>query len=1168
MKLAHLSDLHCSREHAEEALASLRFFAEHIRTSPVDLVCIAGDVWDASILNTEASGYNRFVDAIRDIANLAPVAMIYGTPSHDVDGSLEVFRKITCMHDITILEPGQAYFLSNFPCEIYPESNIEECVDAGVPRAHDEIAILFGIPEPRKKYLLAGEAAGKDGTEEAVRDALRRLCFHLAAKRREYPDIPCVVLYHGDVAGSTLQNDREVERGTGIAVTADDLNGIDADYYALGHIHKPQQAATLPAYYAGSIYPKNFGETHQAGFNVVELTKAGSYGWAADVKRVDFPHPQNLKIEERYPDLNLLDDVTGKRVWYEITCKREEGSLIKTEELLAELLENGAAPGSRVTINELPVETVRAGEITGAPAPERKFAIWAEQSQIAVTETMEQKIKQLAAGIRRESGGAGGEWSLVSVRLRGAAGIRKGIGKEEIAISLDDYDPGVIALCGANGKGKTTLIENCHPYPQLLTRKGKLQDHFSLRDSFREAVYRNSEGAERKFLIQIDGQNKSGACKYFSFTRAHPAGAWEPLAGVDGNLKPYEELVHSAFGPLELFLRTAFTTQRPNKNAPDLTEATAGEKKSLFAELAGIEYLQRFADEALARYKAEQEKARDAELKAGMLEQAAAGKPELEREIENRRDSLAMDKKKLEKITEDGKLAKAEVARLEAAAAAEQERGIRERQIRDAIAELERGIESDRRILETYEGVVRNRPAYEKQARMWDHYAAVISAETEKKQQILEENLQKQREFSQKQQEYQQKAREKEQERQRIIDTRRDLERMIRDGESKIALLSRDAGEFVRNCPTCGQELPADKLRELNEKRDRALAEIESRRGEIAGFQKDIADRDEVLSRMKGELAALAFEEPKPESGEPFDDTALREAQAARGEIDIAGVRDALMKAGEAAARIEQLPAAIAANGKSLEELKGTFEELVALANPEAALKLEGARQKHEALAADYTAVREMIAREEAGLKAREERLAELEAQESELAELRGAAAAAKAEGAEWDLAARGFGRDGIQALELDALAPGIAETANRILASAYGERFRIEIRTTRTGGQGKKIRQIEDFLIYVIDAEDGEPVLLDDKSGGEAVWIKRAIYDAFAVIRKRNTGFAFLTCFQDEADGALDSAAKTAYCRMLEAAHAESGLRHTVIITHSEEVKAMIPQKISMEDL
>ncbi|MDR3201494.1 MAG: hypothetical protein LBT68_08530, partial [Spirochaetales bacterium] len=150
----------------------------------------------------------------------------------------------------------------------------------------------------------------------------------------------------------------------------------------------------------------------------------------------------------------------------------------------------------------------------------------------------------------------------------------------------------------------------------------------------------------------------------------------------------------------------------------------------------------------------------------------------------------------------------------------------------------------------------------------------------------------------------------------------------------------------------------------------------------------------------------------------------------------------------------------------------------------------------------------------------------------------------------------------------LDALAPGIAEIANQILEAAFGGRYRIEISTTRIGGSGRKTKQIEDFIINVIDSEDGAAVPLENKSGGESVWIKRAIYDAFAVIRARNTGFRFLTCFQDEADGALDSAAKTAYCRMLEASHAESKLRHTVIITHSPEVQSMITQKITMEDL
>jgi DNA repair exonuclease SbcCD nuclease subunit len=367
MKIAHIADLHCCREHAEEALTSLRFLAAHIKTSPVDLVAIAGDVWDASMLNTEASGFTRFVEAIRDIANLAPVAVVYGTPSHDTDGSLEIFRNITCRYGITVLEPGQAYFLD--------EGHIEADETPVKEKRYTPKAIIFGIPEPRKKYLLADTSAGKDETEEAIRAAMHKMCFLLAAKRREYPDIPCVVLYHGDVAGSVLQNDQTIERGTGISMTIDDLNDIDADYYALGHIHKPQQAGNLPAYYAGSIYPKNFGETHQSGFNVVELTQQGSYGFSADVSRVDFPHPQYMKIEVNMNDPkvdhaffmkeSMSEKVRGKRVWVEITCKKEERALIDADGILKELLEQGAVEGSRITITDIPTETARNKILVG-----------------------------------------------------------------------------------------------------------------------------------------------------------------------------------------------------------------------------------------------------------------------------------------------------------------------------------------------------------------------------------------------------------------------------------------------------------------------------------------------------------------------------------------------------------------------------------------------------------------------------------------------------------------------------------------------------------------------------------------------------------------------------------------------------------------------------------
>jgi exonuclease SbcC len=139
---------------------------------------------------------------------------------------------------------------------------------------------------------------------------------------------------------------------------------------------------------------------------------------------------------------------------------------------------------------------------------------------------------------------------------------------------------------------------------------------------------------------------------------------------------------------------------------------------------------------------------------------------------------------------------------------------------------------------------------------------------------------------------------------------------------------------------------------------------------------------------------------------------------------------------------------------------------------------------------------------------------------------------------------------------------------ANSILESAYGSRFRIEFRTTRIGGFGSQKKQIEDFQIVIHDSQDGSEQLLETLSGGESIWVKRAIYDAFGIIRDRKTGTKFLTVFMDECDGALDPEARINFFRMLERAHYESGRIHTIVITHSQESQEFVNQKIEMAAL
>ena len=1151
MRIAHIADLHCCKEHQKEALESLDEICLSLTTNPVDLIAIAGDTWDASMLNTEASGFNDFVGRIQNLATFAPVVMIYGTPSHDTDGSLEVFRKIKAKNAITILEAAKPYFLENG--KVVETSTAPE-------------ALIFGIPEPRKKYLLVNSTVGKEETESAIRDAMQKLCFLLAAKRREFPDIPCVMLYHGDIAGSSLQNDRTIERGTGIAISIDELASIGADYYALGHIHKPQQVGTLPAYYAGSIYPKDFGETHKAGFNLVEIS-AGK----TDVRRIEFSHPQNMKIESNsefsVDAMGAEGDFSGKKVWLEITCTKEERVLLDEDRILAELKAHGAVDGSRVTISEIPTETVRAAEITEASGVSDKFKVWAENTGIEVKESVLQKIAELDADISTESAKAKGSWELVSLHLRGAIGIFKGLKKDEVSINFDSFDSGLIALTGDNGKGKTTLIENCHPYPQMLTRKDKLQEQFRLRDSFREVIYRDRDTRRMvKCLIQIDGETKSGSCNYFAYISDDDGKTWTAVPGVDKNLKPYEEFVSRTFGPLELYLRTAFITQRPTKNLPDLTDATAGEKKTLFVELAGIDYLQKFSEAANDRVKANAEKVHDSEIRIQMLQNSLGRKSEIEKSLLESEKTAKEKQTELDGITASGKKAREELNGAQERFSAEKDRLNKENGLKGDVSTLESEISNIESEISRNQEAAEKRAENEKVIAEYEDLQKVIAEEQKKRNAINEANSAKMSEYLQKKSEFDEKIAEIKKNIETLTAEKNAVEKEILKSENEIKFKERDIADISDTCPTCGQKLPAEKIAELNEKRNEAKASIKILEDAISEKKNRISEIEKKTAELTQELSEFAFSEPVKPKREEFDASASNEATAKLNAINIEKAKSELETAKTAAVRIEGLAVQIADKKKLLENAEKTLREVESKRDDGAENALNEAQKKIDSLTEKFTSVKAELAGINATIEAGKKSLAEIAESEKELEKVRKEAEKAKSESVEWELVSKAFGKDGIQALELDALAPGISETANRILKSGYGDRFSISIETTRIGGSGKKTKQIEDFKIMVND--DGDVTALENKSGGESVWIKRAIYDAFAVIRRRNTGFAFLTCFQDETDGALDASAKTAYCRMLEASHEAGKLRHTIIITHSNEVRAMIEQKIAMENL
>lgn len=1141
MRILHLADLHERESAYEEALASIEAIERYGLEIPVDLIALAGDIFDGPIQNSDRAGFARLIDLVRRLADIAPVAMIYGTPTHDTEGSLEVFERLTAKHQIMILRPGKAYG--------YCPHGLFELP----PKGHGPVAtcLLFGVPEPQKKWLLAGAGAiGKEESDQTIRNALRNLFLGLGGMRKEYPDLPCVLLYHGQVGGAQTAKEFVIETGTGIAASRDDFAAVGADYIALGDIHMPQQIPGLPAYYPGPLYPTSWGETgFSFGANIVEIEQGKT-----TVSRLPFPHPVQTKLLTTAVD--PIPEMVSGRVWVEVVPEaQEQERLLDADELLARLLGHGALPGSRVTIRRVQVETVRAGDIVEKKRHRDKVVVWAENSSLPVSEGILAKADALELEAAAAGGApSGSAFRITRLILRGAKGIWKKSRKDEIDLDLEALGPGVVAMVAPNGSGKTTILENLHPWPCLLTRKGTLQSHFRLRDSCRE-LYLTDEvsGTKYRVRILINAAVASGKTEYWM--DMDTGAGYHPVPGITGRQADYEAVIADLFGSLPLFLKSAFLTQRPSSASPDLAEATKGERKALFAELSGIGYFDAYRATAKAKADALEGDIRvlDATIAAadGLDETIIS----LGQDIEIQAQAEAEAQKILTQSAERGKVFAAEKDALEARVSEVNRKAEQHKKIETEIASLMDAIEEDRETEALFSTAAKGRGAAEKDLADLKELEAKAQTLRGEKATVDQENVAAAKTYRDAVAIYEAARKD----RQKAVDLARDTK--AKAERELAAARARLSAPIVDHCPTCGQILPEESRTALQEERRKNESEV-----------KAIEDRIEKLSQGVQAAENVLAEIQAPESAEPapFPGAAeLAEVEADIAMIDAAAAQEILRKAGEAEIRIEEAARRIKDKETQIDtatvELKDTT---LTIADAEVASLLESKKQEYEAEREVYGDARDAIARAQTAAEAAKKAKTAAEERKASLATTEKQRAEKASDLEEWRFLERADGPDGIPALELDALAPSIQDVANRILAEAYGSRYQIAIRTQRIAGQGSKKKQVEDFEIFIQDTEDGDEQEIATLSGGEAVWVKKALYDAFSVIRARNTGLRFQTVFLDEADGALDPDNRMTYLRMLEAAHREAARFQTILVTHSLELQAMVAQTINVKDL
>ena len=159
-------------------------------------------------------------------------------------------------------------------------------------------------------------------------------------------------------------------------------------------------------------------------------------------------------------------------------------------------------------------------------------------------------------------------------------------------------------------------------------------------------------------------------------------------------------------------------------------------------------------------------------------------------------------------------------------------------------------------------------------------------------------------------------------------------------------------------------------------------------------------------------------------------------------------------------------------------------------------------------------------------------------------------------EASHWLYLQYGCGKNGLQALEIDGVAPLITNHANALLNSSFGPNFSVKI-ITQDQETGK-----ETFDIMVI-RQDGSEVSFKKLSGGEKVWILKSIRLAMTLISKEKSGRNFQTILADEEDGPLDADKSVSFIGLYRSIIDVGGFDTCLFISHNPDVVSMADHEI-----
>ncbi|WP_266362167.1 exonuclease subunit SbcD [Tellurirhabdus rosea] len=262
MKILHTADWHLGKrlykhDLADDHVRFLDWLAETIEARDIDVLLIAGDIFDTT--NPNDGSMSLYYQFLTRMLPLQRQIIITGG-NHDSASKLNAPREL--LRHLNIHVVG---------------CTTGDCVDEVLRlSAGSSDLLVAAVPYLRDADLrqsISGQTY-EDRVEQVrmgIRNHYQRIADHC---QTAYPNVPVLAMGHLYVNGATIspESEREIHAVGGQAAFSTEHFPEGFDYVALGHIHVPQQIGTSELVrYSGSPLPLSFSERDNR-HQVLELT--------------------------------------------------------------------------------------------------------------------------------------------------------------------------------------------------------------------------------------------------------------------------------------------------------------------------------------------------------------------------------------------------------------------------------------------------------------------------------------------------------------------------------------------------------------------------------------------------------------------------------------------------------------------------------------------------------------------------------------------------------------------------------------------------------------------------------------------------------------------------------------------------------------------------------